>query len=86
VDLRDSPQDGPEQNADLGVGDKEHGAVIVLLDKVSNQGPVLLDDGMLNWFGSSGGSSRGGRSVTERNTKSQSPNNLTRRSCARLTL
>ena len=63
MDLRDSPQDGPEQNADLGVGDKEHRAVIVLLDKVADHRPVLFDGRVLHGLGACSRSGSGGRSM-----------------------
>lgn len=67
-DSRKSPQDGPKQDPDLGIGDKEHGPVIVLLDKVADQGLVLFHGGMLSGLGACGGSAVSGR-AEERDDK-----------------
>ena len=59
--LRNSSENGPEQDSHLGIGNEVHGAVVVLLDKVADQATVLLNGGVLSSLGSSSGPSRGSR-------------------------
>jgi hypothetical protein len=61
--LRDSSENGPEQDSHLRVGNEVHGAVVVLLDEVADQTAILLNGGVLSSLGAGSGSSRRSRPI-----------------------